>query len=240
MRAVAVFGAAVTMLSIAGGAQAQTQQLPLHTACADDKSPPEMRIGACSIIILSEKVTPRDLAVTYNNRGIGYAAEGDDDRAMADYTKAIELDPKFALAYYNRGNLYIHKGDKIRAVADYTKAIEIDPKDGSAYNNRCLARATSGQAKLALSDCDAALRIKPGNANALSNRGFTYYMLGRYDEALADYDAALKVNPTSADSLYGRGMTKLKMGDPGGNADTAAATAIQPDIADEMARYGMK
>jgi hypothetical protein len=39
--------------------------------------------------------------------------------------------------------------------------------------------------------------------------------------------------------LYGRGIAKLKSGDTdGGNADMAAATAIQPDIANAYARYG--
>jgi hypothetical protein len=65
-------------------------------------------------------------------------------------------------------------------------------------------------------------------------------VLHRYDEALADYNAALKLAPKLANSLYGRGMTKLKKGDPTGDADIAAAKAIRPDIADKMARYGMK
>jgi hypothetical protein len=42
-------------------------------------------------------------------------------------------------------------------------------------------------------------------------------------------------------ALYGRGVAKLKLGDAdGGNADIAAAKAIQSDIAEEFARYGVK
>ena len=41
-------------------------------------------------------------------------------------------------------------------------------------------------------------------------------------------------------SLYGRGVVKLRQGDlEGGNADIATATAIQANIADEFARYGV-
>src|SRR5207247_4893757 len=46
--------------------------------------------------------------------------------------------------------------------------------------------------------------------------------------------------PNHASSLYGRGVVKLRQGDvEGGNADIATATAIQADIADKFARYGV-
>ena len=64
--------------------------------------------------------------------------------------------------------------------------------------------------------------------------------LGRFDEAIADYDSALKLAPQLASSLYGRGAAKLKKGDTdGGNADIAAAKAIQADVADDFAGYGV-
>jgi hypothetical protein len=51
----------------------------------------------------------------------------------------------------------------------------------------------------------------------------------------------LRVNPKEASSLYGRGVAKLKKGDSNaGNSDIAAAKAIQADIAEEFARYGVK
>ena len=40
--------------------------------------------------------------VAYNHRGNGYRAAGNYDLAIADHTKAIELDPRFALAYNSR------------------------------------------------------------------------------------------------------------------------------------------
>jgi tetratricopeptide (TPR) repeat protein len=64
--------------------------------------------------------------------------------------------------------------------------------------------------------------------------------IGAFDPAIADYAAAIATNPKDADSLYGRGMAKLKSGDKsGGEADIAAAKAIQPDIADVYADYGI-
>ena len=54
--------------------------------------------------------------------------KGELDKAIADFSKAIEIDPKSAIAYNNRGWAYEGKKDYDRAIADYSKAIEIDPK----------------------------------------------------------------------------------------------------------------
>ena len=72
----------------------------------------------------------------YYNRGVAYSDKGDTDRAIADFTEAIRLDPKYANAYVNRGVAYGDKGENDRAIADYTEAIRLDPKFAHAYCNR--------------------------------------------------------------------------------------------------------
>ena len=47
--------------------------------------------------------------------------------AIADYDKAIELDPNFAAAYTNRGTAKAQLKQYSEAIADYDKAIELDP-----------------------------------------------------------------------------------------------------------------
>ena len=59
-----------------------------------------------------------------------YGEKGDHDKAIADFTEAIRLNPKYAEAYYNRGFAYGKKGDHDKAITDYTAAIRINPKDG--------------------------------------------------------------------------------------------------------------
>ena len=65
--------------------------------------------------------------------------------AIADYTKAIELDPDDASAYYNRGVAKNYLKDYYGAIADYTKAISLDPDNASAYKNRGIAKENSGK-----------------------------------------------------------------------------------------------
>ena len=84
---------------------------------------PDDRRRACSILIQNNSLN----ATAYINRGVAYADKHEYDRAITDYTKAIEIDPRDALAYFNRGNAYRDKGEYDRANADYTRAIEINP-----------------------------------------------------------------------------------------------------------------
>src|SRR4029077_7632168 len=65
--------------------------------------------------------------------------KGDTDRAIADFTEAIRLDPSYAIAYSNRGSDYSRKGKNDRAIADCTEAIRLDPKFAEAYVCRGLA-----------------------------------------------------------------------------------------------------
>ena len=67
---------------------------------------------------------------------MAYNDKGDYDRAIDDYTQAIQLNPNDAYAYKNRGLAYNDKGDFDRTIEDYTQAIQFNPNDAYAYKNR--------------------------------------------------------------------------------------------------------
>jgi len=76
---------------------------------------------------------------------------------------------------------------------------------------------------------------------AYGNRALAYYNKQDYDHAIADFDQVIRINPQIADMLYGRGMSKLRKGDrANGNADIAAARAMQADVAKAFERYGVR
>ena len=50
----------------------------------------------------------------YYSRGLGYHIENNYDRAIADYTAAIRLDPKNAEYYSARGDAYMKKRTGIK------------------------------------------------------------------------------------------------------------------------------
>jgi hypothetical protein len=65
--------------------------------------------------------------------------------------------------------------------------------------------------------------------------------MGRLNEALADYAAEIHVGPGNAYPLFGRGVAKHRKGGlPGSNADMASAKAIKEDVAEAMAKLGVR
>ncbi|MDR0456536.1 MAG: tetratricopeptide repeat protein [Treponema sp.] len=147
-------------------------------------------------------------AYNYHGRGNVYFAKGDYDRAIADYTQTIRLDPKWAgaIVYYQRGNAYSNKYDYDRAIADYSEAIRINPNNNLyAYANRGDAYAHKYDYDRAIADYTQAIRIDPNYADAYKYRGDAYAHKGDNDRAIADYTQAIRINPDSATAYSNRG-----------------------------------
>jgi len=80
------------------------------------------------IVDSGEKVEPKNMASVYNMRGMCYAAKQENEKALNDFTKALELDPEMAEAYGNRAFIYQAMGDVEKAKEDATAAKRIDRK----------------------------------------------------------------------------------------------------------------
>ena len=125
-------------------------------------------------------------AAILNNRGLDYRDEGDYDRAIEDFNKALELKPDYAEPYTNRGNAYSCKEDYDRAIEDYDKAIELNPKLTKPYSNRGVAYVKKGEFERAVVDCTKAIKLKPDYADAYYNRSEAWLHLGEWEKARAD------------------------------------------------------
>ena len=158
--------------------------------------------------------------------------QGDHKGALADYDKAIEIDPENADLYFNRGNAKHALGDDEGALADYDKALELNPEHSNAYINRGATKDALGDYEGALADYDKALEINPSSALMYSNRGNAKHALGDDEGALADYDKAIEINPMDALAYFNRGAAKGALGDDkGALADYDKALEIDPSNA---------
>jgi serine/threonine protein kinase len=95
---------------------------------------------------------PLKNAKAYFNRALENQNQGQLVLALADYTQAIELDPKFAYAYINRGLVYEKQDQPDRALDDYNKVIKLDPKFATAYYNRGLVHKRLNNKAEAIAD----------------------------------------------------------------------------------------
>ena len=84
--------------------------------------------------VIDKKIKSKTAIHLY--KGVTYVHKRQYDEAISDYTKAIEINPRFAMAYRTRGTAYFRKRQYDEAISDYTKAIEINPRYVDAYDNR--------------------------------------------------------------------------------------------------------
>jgi tetratricopeptide (TPR) repeat protein len=124
----------------------------------------------------------------YHNRGNAYVKSGLLDEAIKDFTKAIQLNPKYAGNYHNRGNAYVKSGLLDEAIKDFTKAIQLNPYYATAYNNRGNTYGMKGLLDEAIKDFTKAIQLNPNYATAYYNRGFAYYQKGSKELAIKDLE----------------------------------------------------
>ncbi len=161
------------------------------------------------------------------------------DRAIADFTQAIRLDPQNPMNYRERGRAYSDKGETDKGLADYDEAIRLDPNDASGYNDRGTVYAEKGEYDQAIADYTQAIRLDPNHALAYNNRGSAYGSKGNYDEAIADYTQAIRLDPDSALAYNNRGYAYSNKGAyDQAIADYEEALRIDPNY--DMARQNLE
>jgi lipoprotein NlpI len=159
---------------------------------------PDLAIASCTKVIDSKKWTGANLARAYVARGIAYEDKQDFDHAIANYTQAIEFDPKEPRNYNNRCFAHNNKNELDLAIADCNQAILLDPKFSRAYINRGVAYYHKQDYAHAIADYNQAIEIDSKYAPAFEKRGIAYDDNKDYDHAISDYKQAIELDRRSA------------------------------------------
>ena len=120
------------------------------------------------------------------------------DKAIADFSEAITLDPKSAPAFIARGAAWASKQEYTRAIDDDSEAIWLDPLAIAAYENRGLAWTGKKEFAKAIVDFSTTLRLDSQRVRSYCDRGDAWAALSKFDKALADYDQAIELDAKSA------------------------------------------
>lgn len=103
-------------------------------------------------------------SAVFSLRGNVHYDKGDWDKAIADYTDTIRLDPKNGEAFNNRAWTYYRAGRQAEALADANTAVRLLAKEAYVWDTRGHINAKLGNRDAAISDFRAALAIDPANA----------------------------------------------------------------------------
>jgi tetratricopeptide (TPR) repeat protein len=113
--------------------------------------------------------TTANNATAYLGRGTAHLKAFDFDSAIADFTRAIELNPNDDSAYTNRGGAHYEKAEFDHAIADLNKALEINPKSALAYSNLGWTYEAMHDERKAIAHYRKALEIDPSLEAARDN-----------------------------------------------------------------------
>ncbi|WP_316769467.1 tetratricopeptide repeat protein [Streptomyces sasae] len=134
-------------------------------------------------------------ALAHVVRGRELRNAGDFGRSLAEYDRAIELDPERPMAHYGRGLCRRALDDFDGALADLDRADQLAPDTALFLAARGETHRLAGRFTEALADLDRAVALEPADASTLASRGVCRHALEQYDAALADFDRALSLNP---------------------------------------------
>jgi tetratricopeptide (TPR) repeat protein len=145
------------------------------------------------------------------------------DRAVEDYSRAIELDGTNAAAFNNR------------CVRGRARAYEVQRRSGASWACRLTSERPShlpithpptpiplpcsgyawrklGRYDAAIADYSRSLELEPDNIKTLNNRGYSYAKSGLYDAAVADYSRVIALDGGNAHAFHNRGISYDKKG----------------------------
>ncbi|SFN50456.1 Tetratricopeptide repeat-containing protein [Paenimyroides ummariense] len=178
----------------------------------------EAKTNLTKAIILNPD--PAALFFIYYRRGdLNYKLELFEE-SIADFSRSIELQPKYEWAYLDRGMALADTGKMAEAETDFLKALELKPDWGDAFY--CLGICYQDQAKpekamdyfkLAVKDTDNQLLFKD---KAYNNIGILYNHQKKYSESIPYFDKAIELNPNYSLAYINRAVAKHQFNDTEG------------------------
>jgi tetratricopeptide (TPR) repeat protein len=129
------------------------------------------------------KRAPKNAKLRISRAGT-YQHMGDRQKALADYTEAIQLDPEDPDAYFSRATFYLGNEGHVPA-SDIAKGVD---------------------------DLTAMIQLKPSK-NAYIYRGYSYTRIGEDEKALADYTEMIRLKANYGGLYYAWAMASYQKKD---------------------------
>jgi tetratricopeptide (TPR) repeat protein len=149
----------------------------------------------------------------HNNYGGFLQQRGRLDDAIAQYTRAIEINSQYPLALYNLAFAYLKKGSHWQAIDWFTAALRQKPDYIEAMNGLALCQIAVGAHTIANDILNKVIAIDDSNAEALANIGLCKSLDGEFDSALAFMEKASSIDPTNIEILCTLALAHEKRND---------------------------
>jgi tetratricopeptide (TPR) repeat protein len=169
-------------------------------------------------------------AAAYSRRGTAFAARRDFANAIADLTRACDLDPRNPEYFYQRGIVYRDNNQAEVALADFDRTLDLKSDDLPALVARAQLRLRARDIAGATTDLGAADRAasKEDDIRLFLARGYqdadmVPASIAQYDRWIAAHDG----DPRMADALNGRCWVRALQGQELAAALSDCSTALK-------------
>ena len=141
------------------------------------------------LIVLSLAMCGQEEPVSEHlKRGNELSRSGEFEEAVAEYEKALEIEPENIDLLSNIGVAYYNLGQLDKAIDHYSRAIEIAPSDADIRSNLAAAYVQLEQLDNALEEYQKAVELDPSLAQAFFGLGVVYALKGRTDDAIQAFE----------------------------------------------------
>lgn len=179
---------------------------------AFDEGQYENGIGMFSLILTDYEIEPESKAVALSWRGEAYRLMRQYNKAIQDFSNALEIKPDDVWTIVCRSSAYRKSGRHEESLRDCNTAIKIDSKNSWAFNSRGETYLRMRCYEEALRDFSFSIELNPDNAWSVASRGKAYRIMRRSEAALEDFNRAIELNPSSSWTLANRGLTHRQIG----------------------------
>lgn len=155
----------------------------------------------------------RSTAEVYLVAGESAVRDGDLDRALAAFARAIEVNPRLTSAHMGMADIYRLRGDYSRAEESYSSAAKIQPRNFDAQYYHGLMLHLLERVGEAVQAYLRALAVKPDDFNANLNIATAYYQLDENALALPYARRAVELMPKDGPARFNLGAVYAAMGD---------------------------
>ncbi|MEL7083627.1 MAG: tetratricopeptide repeat protein [Cyanobacteria bacterium J06597_1] len=131
--------------------------------------------------------------------------QGNFEKAIAAYDRALNIDSNVASAWSRRGDALVELGRYREAIDSYNGSLSINPYDEAVRMNLALILGQMGRHKAAVVNYDKVIESDPEQSTAWHNRGVRLMQLGRMNLALKSFETALEQSPDRLDTWIARG-----------------------------------
>jgi protein O-mannosyl-transferase len=141
------------------------------------------------------------ISVAFYHRGHHYHyVGGKPQAALADYDRALGLNPGNAHVWTEKGTLLANLNQADEAYAAFDRAIAIHAGSAKALSNRGVIKGQRGDLEGAIADFTQAIAADPTFREPCKNRAVAYTMLGKHDLAVSDSRRAIELEPANPEN----------------------------------------